>query len=95
MEFSLENAKEWISSYKDGVEVTLPTIFVFEDDPYMLQQMLNAARLKRMKVIFEQEQVVFNFASDENTAPLILMWYSYLVLNKKHCQDYIHYLMNK
>lgn len=95
MEFTLKKAKEWISSHKNGEEVTLPSIFVFEDDPFVLQEMLYAAGLKSMKVMFVQEQVLFDFSSGEHYAPLILAWYNYLTLNKRHCQDYIRYLMDR
>ena len=92
MEFTISKAHEWIASHEDGSEVTIPSIFLFESDPVCFQLMAHAAQNKRMKVTFEQEELVFDARNGAYLTPEIMAWKNYLQLNKQHFLDYCRYL---
>lgn len=95
MEFTISKAHEWIATYEDGSEVTIPSIFLFESDPVCFQLMAHAAQNKRMKVTFEQERLVFDARNGACLTPEIMAWQHYLQLNKLHFLDYCGYLQKK
>ena len=95
MEFTISKAHEWIATHEDGSEVTIPSIFLFENAPVCFQLMAHAAQNKRMKVTFEQEALVFDARNGTYLTPEIMAWRHYLQLNKRHFLDYCRYLQNK
>ena len=95
MEFTISKAHEWIATYEDGSEVTIPSIFLFENDPVCFQLMAHAAQNKCMKVTFEQERLVFDARNGACLTPEIMAWQHYLQLNKLHFLDYCGYLQKK
>ena len=88
MEFTISKAHEWIATYEDGSEVTIPSIFLFENDPVCFQLMAHAAQNKRMKVTFEQEGLVFDARNGACLTPEIMAGQHFLQLNKLHFLDY-------